>query len=103
MERSDYLSKWLRWHPEDVRRLEEDDFDRDTRRTWSIWCEGYRATGEYGRAHCMGQGLGDTFKEACVQFFEQRADLWEDFDQEHLTYWGCRLFPDETPARRAFG
>lgn len=71
-------------------------------RRFSIWSEGYRATGENGTAVCRGSAEGETFKDACIAFFRGRGDA-SYFDPEHLTYWCCRLFDNEADARRSFG
>ena len=33
-------------------------------KTWTIWCEGYRVTGNRSGAFSFGDWYGDTFEEA---------------------------------------
>jgi hypothetical protein len=70
--------------------------------TFEIWCEGFRATGESGTAQVLGTARGETFEEACVTFFREEPTR-HLFDRRALTYWGCKLFDNETDARRRFG
>lgn len=67
---------------------------------YDIWAEGYRATGQHGEAMRMAKDVeARSFKEACI-----RA-LGDDrlFDPVKLSYWGCRLYDNETDARKLFG
>lgn len=71
-------------------------------RQFHIWSEGYRATGESAPAHHHGMALGRTFKDACANYFMTHDDR-HLFDADRLTFWGCKLFDNETDARKAFG
>lgn len=71
-------------------------------RTWEIWCEGYRATGEHGTAQMMGRAQGKTFQEACDAFFAQRNDA-SFYDAKTLRYWACGLYDNEARARKNYG
>jgi hypothetical protein len=67
---------------------------------YDIWAEGYAVTGNSGTAQKMAGGVRATsFKNACIKHFEGSPF----FDKEKLTYWGCKLFPDEYDARKTFG
>ena len=68
-------------------------------RTYSIWSEGFAATGERGTAMYHGSASGNNFKEACINFFKKD----QYFDKNCLSYWGCALYEDESDARRSFG
>jgi len=68
-------------------------------RTYTIWSEGFAATGESGTAICHGTATGDTFKEACRKHFKRD----QYFDERSLSYWGCGLYDNESDARRNFG
>ena len=69
------------------------------RMKFKIWSEGYAATGECGKAVFHGLVYAESFRNACTEKF------WNDrnFNSETLTYWGCRLFDNETDARKVFG
>lgn len=74
--------------------------------SYTIWAEGYRATGQHGTATLLGSASGETFRDA-VKELAKRA-LPEDralFNTDHIqpTYWGCRLFDNEEDARKSFG
>ncbi len=72
---------------------------------YQIWAEGYAATGEHGLATFVGISEGDSFEEACNNFAEENEDWAKDYDiMDHIpAHWGCRLFPNESEARVAFG
>jgi len=66
---------------------------------FEIWVEGFRATGQSGTAFLYAIQEADTFNEACKIALANNSS----FDENSLTYWGCRLFNNETDARKAFG
>lgn len=66
---------------------------------YEIWSEGYACTGDWSPAFLMGVEDAETFKEACICRF--KGD--KNFDSVRLTYWGCRLFDNETEARKTYG
>jgi hypothetical protein len=68
-----------------------------------IWAEGYRATGQSSGAICLGTAKGVTFQDACKRKASEDARFNSYFNEEHLSYWGCRLFDNESDARRTFG
>jgi hypothetical protein len=68
--------------------------------SYNIWSEGYSATGQSSGAVCLDRGvLADTFDEACI------VALYGDpyFNENSLTYWGCKLYDNEYEARGSFG
>jgi hypothetical protein len=69
---------------------------------WSVWMEGYRATGDQSPARYLGEWPGETFSDACAAWADSTRSSGS-FDRERLTYWGCRLFDNEQDARKAFG
>jgi len=71
-------------------------------KTYDIWCEGYAATGERSGATYFGAAKGHSFKEACDKFMAKDRES-HYYDPAKLTYWACRLFDNETDARKAFG
>ena len=70
-------------------------------KTFEIWEEGYRVTGDGGPAVHLGSANGKDFRSACINFFKEKES--KDFDADDLTVWGCRLFDNETDARKMFG
>jgi len=68
---------------------------------FSIWSEGYSATCECAPAMFHGRVKASTFRDACDEYFKDN----EYYDSENLSLllWGCRLFDNETDARKAFG
>lgn len=66
---------------------------------YEIWMEGYAVTGNTADATLCGTVEAETFAEACKKHF--KGD--KDFDPIKLNVWGCRLFDNETDARKAFG
>ena len=75
-------------------------------KTWEVWREGYRATGESAGANLEGKVEADTWPEACRKACVD-SGRWKEqpggFDAKRLTVWGCRLFDNEADARRSFG
>jgi hypothetical protein len=72
--------------------------------TWEVWVEGYEeAPGPGGKAWKAGIGKGRTFKAACVDLASRSVEFRKNFRGDNLTWWGCRLFPSETEARKEFG
>jgi hypothetical protein len=96
---------------------------------FEIWSEGYAATGEHGTAFSHGIWPGDTFDDAVRNMIKHMSETERGNDiyslyqrqerfiecpvsEEHplgrrLTYvhsiWACRLFDNETDARKSFG
>lgn len=90
---------------------------------FDVWSEGYAATGEHSPAMCHRRGVeASNFQAACDQVFSESLGLIQDiaddgrrtftsggrqfdpcYDRENLTYWGCKLFTNETEARMSFG
>ena len=70
---------------------------------YSIWSEGFQATGESGTATLLGTKVADTFREACDLLAEEDASFKSYYNPQSMTYWGCRLFDNEMAARRSFG
>jgi N6-adenosine-specific RNA methylase IME4 len=73
--------------------------DAPSLQQYEVWSEGFRATGEHGRAQQHGKVRALSFKDACHGVFSGDGD----FDEDKMTYWGCKLFDNERDARRAFG
>lgn len=83
---------------------------------YEIWIEGYVATGESSRASFIGKAMGETFEEACRNFREPEDQfIWGiqvkkkggalklDSHYPYPSSWACRLYDNETDARRSFG
>ena len=76
--------------------------------TYEVWMEGYAATGERGEHEKVGEFEAPDFESACSLAADHlsRGDAsvrHRYYDPEHLTWWGCRLFDNETDAAEAFG
>lgn len=69
------------------------------RRRHEVWSEGHSATGERSYARLHGTVIARSFKEACNELLGDK----EDYNEEDLTYWGCRLYNNEKSARKHFG
>jgi hypothetical protein len=74
---------------------------------FTIWTEGYRATGEAATATCHGTFEGATFSEAVEKHLRTLSPESQSYYHQHKdgtwTCWGCRLFDNETDARKNFG
>ena len=71
--------------------------------TYEIWSEGFAATGQSGTAHRHGAAEGETFQEACEAFAQADTAFADYFSAGKLTYWGCKLFDNESDARKRYG
>ena len=74
-----------------------------TVKTYEIFSEGYIATGGSSGHVYHGSSTGETFKEACINYAKTNKEFAEYFDENRMTYWGCRLFDNATDASKAFG
>lgn len=70
---------------------------------FEVWVEGYRATGDSGTAMYWGTFEAENFDDACTQAVNNGEHDAYYFDAARLMYWGCRMFDNETDARKAFG
>lgn len=68
-------------------------------KAYPIYMEGYQATGDGAKAHYVGEGVGNSFLDACRRRYV--GDVW--YDPNRNTYWGCRLFDNLEDAQRSFG
>jgi hypothetical protein len=68
--------------------------------------EGFLCTGMEGvpaKASLVGKEIANTFKEACVNFYDKHPERKELFNSERLTEWGCKLFDNEVEAKKFLG
>lgn len=71
---------------------------------YDIWMEGFHIQGGGPTpASFVGQSEGETFKDAVIAWYEKNPLRKHSFNPDNLTDWGCRLFDNETDARRNFG
>ena len=71
--------------------------------SFKIWSEGYSATGNSAGAHFHGEAKGEDFEKACRNFASKEPEFAKYFDKSGMTYWGCRLFDNESDARQSYG
>lgn len=69
---------------------------------YSIWMEGYRATGEQASCSYCGKFRGENFEHACREWAKQVREP-KFYDPIKNTYWGCRLFDNQSDAAKSFG
>jgi len=72
---------------------------------YSIWMEGYAATGQSSPAQFLGAFKAENFRNACIIWdsIHNRDKGYGNFDIINLSVWGCSLFDNEADARRSFG
>ncbi len=52
----------------------------------------------------MGQALGNNFREAVILFAKSpKAKGWGNFNEDNLSFWGCKVFDNLTDAQKNFG
>jgi len=73
----------------------------ETLKTFEIWSEGYAMNGDSGHALLMSTSKGKNFLDACRNYFAKHPSKY--YDPNCNTWWGCKLFDNETDARRSFG
>lgn len=79
----------------------------DTEKSFTLWVEGFAATGEYGTAQRLGTYTGETFGDAVRKWDREKnsrntyGKLTEH--EGHFDVWGCRIFDNEADARKHFG
>ncbi len=71
--------------------------------TFDIWAEGYRSSDGNGEAILLGTEDAATFAEAVATLAQNDREFACNLSADGLTYWGCRLFDNETAARQSFG
>lgn len=76
--------------------------DTNQIRRWNIWAEGFRATGQSGKALLIDSVVADSFKSAVAKLKEHPYH-GQYINVDSLTYWGCRLFDNESDSRTRFG
>lgn len=82
---------------------------------YEIWSEGYLASGMEGtpcKATFHGTCEGSNFREACNNFFKDEecynsgipgVNISGIFHETSPSLWACRLFDNESDARKTFG
>jgi len=81
-----------------VKKPKEEDTEH-----FDIWAEGYRATGQSSGATYLGSEKAETFRQACKKHARKDSQFNYYFNEESMTYWGCKLFDNERDARKSFG
>lgn len=72
--------------------------------TYHIWAEGYHCTGDRSGARFICTSEGKDFKDACIRAHRQgKFEGHGSFDPGIPSLWACKLFDNETDARRNFG
>ena len=67
---------------------------------FDIWMEGFKITGQEAQAQLVARNApGENFLDAARRHYGSDPH----FDPEKGTYWGCKLFDNESEARRCFG
>lgn len=70
---------------------------------YDIWCEGYVATGGSSGANLLGHCVGKDLKDACKNLAKKDKEFAIYFDEERMTFWGCRIYDNGADARKSFG
>lgn len=59
---------------------------------YEIWSTGYVATGESGGPTFHGKVEAESFQEACNELASMSYSFDAYYNEENLTFWGCRLY-----------
>ena len=69
---------------------------------FNIYVEGYRATGEHGKAFLLYESFGESLEEAINNLPDSKREKIEYYGA-YYQYWGCRLFDNLLDAQKMFG
>jgi len=83
--------------------VSKEQYLKDRMKNYEIWSEGFRATGEQGKALLHSIISANSFVDACNKFANQNKEFKKYYNSTKLSYWGCRLFDNEKDARNNFG
>jgi hypothetical protein len=72
-------------------------------KTYQVWVEGYRATGDQQCAQMLGEYEAESFKAAVRKAAAAKNATLDVDEGGSLSWWGCRFYDNETDARRSFG
>ena len=74
---------------------------------YTIWMEGYRATGEHGTAQKLNEFPieAESFDDAVKQLLviEPEHATYYDKTGDRHSIWACQLYDNEQDARKHFG
>ena len=72
---------------------------------FDIFIEGHKELGSSSTAQLVKKNVaGDTFKDACVNFSKTKESKgWGNFNEDGLSFWGCKLFDNINAAKKHFG
>ncbi len=77
---------------------------------FTLWTEGYMATGEQGRAFLLGAYPVETIDEAVELYLQENPDMRkylaihnEPNARSKYSLWACRLFNNEEDAKKSYG
>lgn len=73
-----------------------------------LWVEGYAVTGMSSNAESLGEFDTDSMDEAVQTLLAQPSmvdskSYFRRSDDGTWSFWGCRIFDNESDARRSFG
>ena len=69
---------------------------------YQVWMEGFHVMEGHATAEFLGEYEAETFLEACQKAADDHPG-YGGYSPERNCIWGCRLFDNETDARRDFG
>ncbi|PGK51961.1 hypothetical protein CN918_29665 [Priestia megaterium] len=72
-------------------------------REFEIWCEGFHTSDGKSGAFFQGYSHGVDLKDACMNLAKIDYPFATNFDEDRMTWWGCRIFDNECDARKSFG
>lgn len=70
---------------------------------YEIWMEGFLMNGGGAGATFVGTSEGIDFRDAVIKWYKANPIRLINFNEEHLTDWGCSLFPSKEQAMKSFG
>lgn len=76
------------------------------RNKYSLWMEGFQATGQSSTAQYLGDFEGNSFNDACDNWantIDEPKYYKSGNDECRPSYWACRIFDNENDARNCFG
>lgn len=79
--------------------INDEIFEELSLKTYQIWQEGFQIGKNIQKAEYLGDMEGKDFEQSCLKFFKNDPN----FNWKLLTFYGAKLWENETDARKKYG
>ena len=70
---------------------------------YQIWSEGFRVMEGSSGAILHGHAKGVDLNDACKNLAKKDKEFAKNFSADRMAWWGCKIYDNETDARKTFG